>query len=88
MCLKCHQNISDEQMISSIENSLRNVNFHKYNVTSVNHLYLTLSGVNGPKAQILAGTLLEKFLEWCSENHIQEVDYLSGLMLCIVLCKW
>ena len=63
MCIKCHQGISDEEMIKSLE-EVNDDEFIRWNTTSISHIKLAALGFNGPEARILAIEVFKRFIEW------------------------
>ena len=68
MCLKCHQHISDETVVSQLTDSLTNPKFEKWNETSISHLCLAYMGLNGETASNIASQLLKNYIDWKSNN--------------------
>ena len=66
MCFKCHSGLSDEEVLKQLreQNSTDNINFIRWNTTSIGHLILAGVGLNGPEARTEAINLLEKFIIW------------------------
>ena len=81
MCIKCHQGLSNETIRQQMNDALENPFFEKWNSTSVSHLFITYSGVNGSEAQEVAGQLLQNLIHWSRENKITHVDCLGRTRL-------
>lgn len=64
MCKQCHQRISDDVTTEQLREVLDNPRFEVWNSTSVNHVYLSAAGVNGPEARRIALAILVEFIEW------------------------
>ena len=67
MCLECHSHLSDSDVITQLRDSLTGTDF-EWNSTSLFHIYLAASGINGYEAQAVAFELLEKYIKWIKEN--------------------
>lgn len=63
MCLKCHEGISDEKMIKTLED-VNESEFIRWNTTSISHIKLAALGFNGPEARKLAIEVFKRFIEW------------------------
>jgi hypothetical protein len=53
---------------------LKNPEFEKWNSCSVSHLFITYSGVQGWKAQELAGQIIENLIKYLRENNKTNVE--------------
>jgi hypothetical protein len=74
MCLVCHMNLSNEQILGQLQKQLDKSDFCNYNSTSINHIYLAACGYNGAKAQELALELLDRFYIYVSNNYVSFKD--------------
>jgi len=72
MCFQCHVKISDEQIINSLTED--EMEFDKWNTTSISHTIIAGSGYNGKKAKKLAINILNDYLVW---NSSQEKKIIS-----------
>ncbi len=59
MCLKCHSQMSNKDVIRQLEEAIQNPEFEKWNITSLNHTLLSLRGFDGATAHYLSKILLE-----------------------------
>ena len=64
MCFKCHTGLSDEFIHKELINALDKKNYNEWNTTSVNHMFLIASGLNGYDNKILAIEVLMEFIEY------------------------
>lgn len=64
MCGQCHQALSDETVIQQWKEALENPEFEKWNLTSFNHVLITIRGANGEEGHKLGVQLGEKFYNW------------------------
>jgi len=64
MCLKCHRGLSNETLLSQLKEALDASDFHMWNGTSIQHLLIAFSGVNGREVQDISEQLIVKYLEW------------------------
>jgi hypothetical protein len=66
MCLLCHSGLSDEAVLKEFKevNESANIEFGRWNTTSISHLQLTGIGLNGQEARNEAISVLEKFIVW------------------------
>ena len=88
MCIICHSNLTDEQVISNLEDIL-NSNDDKYetwNETSLHRMFIISTGYNGFEAMNLASKIMDKFLIWKKNNKqsglsdeyvLQVTDYIK-----------
>jgi hypothetical protein len=76
MCLKCHMGMSDAYMENSLTKSIANPDYHVWNTTSLSHLYLSGSGMNGQVAQAMAIVLLDGFIQ-----HVKGGGSTAGFVL-------
>lgn len=67
MCFQCHVKISDEQIINSFTKD--EMEFDKWNTTSISHIIIAGSGYNGKKAKKLAINILNDYLIWNSNQE-------------------
>ena len=75
MCLQCHQSSDDNHCDSpEMADLLKNPGFEKWNSTSVSHVFIYYSGVNGIKAQELAGQIIENLIKYLRENDKTNVE--------------
>ena len=80
MCIKCHQNMSDEMVKKQLMESLDNPRFELWNMTSLNHLMLSMSGHNGREVAILSYELLKMYDSWLKESGKEmALGYFLGL---------
>ena len=56
--------LSDETVLKQLQETLNNPQFDKWNGTSLSHVLLAYSGLNGKKVHIVAKQLLDKFYNW------------------------
>lgn len=69
MCMLCHSSLSDEAVLAQ----MREVhNFEKWNTGSLASVIYAASGMNGKDAHDVAIDVLERFVQWLSE---QPEDY-------------
>jgi hypothetical protein len=45
MCGQCHEGLSDKTVIQQLKDTLENPQFEKWNLTSFNHILITIRGV-------------------------------------------
>ena len=64
------QTSDEEKMIKYYRNYINNnqQNFDVYNVTSIGHIFILMSGLYGDEPQQLAIKLMKKFINWYKEN--------------------
>ena len=75
MCLQCHRSSDDNDCDApDLIDILKNPEFEKWNSTNVSHLFIYYSGVNGWKAQELAGQILENLIKYLRENSKTNVE--------------
>ncbi len=74
MCIQCHQGLSDAAVVQQIKEAFQYPHFEQWNTTSVSHMYIAYSGVNGREAQILAGQIIEKLIQWSRANNRSSVE--------------
>lgn len=72
MCLKCHEGISDEMMIKTLE-KVNKDEYTKWNTTSISHIKLAALGFNGPEARKLAIEVFKRFIEWRKTKPINYI---------------
>ena len=75
MCIECHQHLTDESIIGQLQSS--DQYFENWNSTSLDHMYLVCTGVNGQIAQKLAFKVLEDYIQWGKTNS----NYGKGFIL-------
>lgn len=63
MCIECHEKLSDELVVEQL-NSVSADKFHKFNLTSLSHLYIASSGYNGLEARKIALRILSDFISY------------------------
>lgn len=78
MCLVCHQNLSNESIITSLQESLQTKEFENFNATSISHISIAAIGLNGDIAQDLALQVLEAYISWKNNNIKQEDNSFFG----------
>lgn len=78
MCLKCHQGLSDEYVLQSSLDSLSNPQFEKWNTTSLSHLFIEISGVNGEECSQLGLQLLDNYIQYKEHNANEKDGTLFG----------
>jgi hypothetical protein len=66
--------MSDQTILSQLNDSLANPKFEVWNTTSLSHLYLAGLGVNGKEASDKAILLLRRFLEYLYEGKPQYIS--------------
>ena len=88
MCIICHSSLTDEQVISNLEDIL-NSNDNQYetwNETSLHRIFIISTGYNGFEARNLASKIMNKFLVWKKNNKqsglsceyvLQVADYIK-----------
>jgi len=64
MCGQCHEGLSDKTVIQQLKDTLENPQFEKWNLTSFNHILITIRGANGGEGHKLGVELGEKFYKW------------------------
>lgn len=76
MCFECHKNISNDEIINSLNAIIANpsdTEFEEWNTTSVSHIIQVSIGVNGKEARFLGINVLKRFIKW---RYTQPVIYL------------
>ena len=73
MCLYCHEKLSNETLKEQIMESMKDPCFEKWNLTSLQHLNIIISGHDGEEAAILAKELFQSYLKWL-DNKIIEIN--------------
>lgn len=76
MCFECHTNISNDEIINSLNAIIANPSdkeFEEWNTTSVSHIIQVSIGVNGEEARLLGIDVLKRFIKW---RYTQPVNYL------------
>ena len=62
MCLQCHLQFTDEEVLSQLRGALERASHSPsspLNSTALSHLYLAAAGLNGPRCAALAWELLD-----------------------------
>jgi hypothetical protein len=76
MCIQCHQLLSDETILRQLTEELATPNFEVWNGTSISHLVLAVTGVNGTETQDLAINLIDQYQQWAQTNtNSQRAQY-------------
>ena len=68
MCILCHFKFTSEEIRSQLEPSLTDPKFEVWNSTSVSHILLSTTGLDGPQAKEISQTLLERYIAWAEVN--------------------
>jgi hypothetical protein len=63
MCINCHSSFSNNQILQQL-NEIKDEHFPRFNQTSINHLQLASSGMNGPEVKDKAIEILLRFNDW------------------------
>src|SRR5688572_2573572 len=64
MCMQCHLQLIDEEVLKTFKDALEEPKFENWNESSLSHIFLALSGVNGQEVVQLAKQLLANFCDW------------------------
>jgi hypothetical protein len=67
MCYICHKQFLDENIEKQFTDALEKKEFHKWNLTSINHITLAIQN-NSEKCKKLGIKLLEEYIEYCNKN--------------------
>jgi len=70
MCIQCHQNLNNQEVLKQLQAQLKNSQFEQWNSTSLSHIQLTCAGANGHECRILAISILIKFLQWYEQKKL------------------
>lgn len=68
MCLHCHQQLTNEEVLRQMQGTLVDPKFNEWNETSINHLIITMLGYNGKECAAIAKEISENFLQWKKSN--------------------
>ena len=74
MCYSCHLGLTDKNINEQLLDALNKKTYNKWNTTTVSHILLTASGMNGDINRELALTLLEEFINYVK---LQPNEYIS-----------
>lgn len=69
MCLKCHSQLSTEEIIKQLQSSLLDPQYEKWNSTSINHCIIAAYGFNGNEASGIAVLILQNFHTYLQTNY-------------------
>ena len=69
MCIVCHKALSDNDVLSFVNNAPTHKDFLEFNESSVHKLFLISIGYNGYLAQALARDHLNSFWNWLQFNE-------------------
>lgn len=78
MCLQCHKNLSDANILAQMQDRLVNPKFEQFNDTSISHIIITYWGVNGDEASGLAKKVLDNYIVWKADHSAQHDDTFWG----------
>jgi hypothetical protein len=67
MCVRCHCQLSDENLKRMFLDAKETKNFQEWNCISISHLVLAVLS-NGQECKILALELLEEYIIWAKNN--------------------
>lgn len=76
MCWSCHQNLSNENITSQLENTINDPRFDKWNSCSISHLLIIGTGYNGESNQEKANKLLQRYKNYLL-NNLQFLRFLQ-----------
>lgn len=81
MCLSCHQGLSDDVIKQQLTDSLVNPKYEVWNSTSLSHIRISMTGINGKEVQEVATKLYEAYIQWAEEQNPIFGKYGNGFML-------
>lgn len=61
---ECNSHLTDDQIIYNLKETLKNPRFIEWNMTSLSHILMIITGINGDDAHALALKLAENFYNW------------------------
>lgn len=64
MCIDCHKNQSDEDMIDQHRKRIDDPQFERWNSMSLSHLFITALGFNGREGQTICIKIIDNLREW------------------------
>jgi len=63
MCFLCHKKLSNETITNQLLDMLIIKNFNEWNTTTINHLIIISSGINGNNNKKIAIILLNQYID-------------------------
>lgn len=72
MCLLCHNAMSDETVKKQLQEALEDPQFEVWNMTSISHIMLSMSGMNGFEVAYIAQELFRNYIGWHKERSDNE----------------
>ena len=64
MCYKCHIGLSDDNIKQQLLDTLIRKNFDEWNTTTISHMFIIGSGMNGNVNKKLAIILLDQYIDF------------------------
>ena len=79
MCLSCHFKMSVDKVLADWADSIKNPRYELWNSTSLSHLYISLSGVDGPEVREHTYKVAREFIEWSKQRDGNDPDELDKI---------
>lgn len=72
MCLQCHNYLSEEDILESLKEDIKNPQFDQWNTTSINHIVISALGNENLECRKIAIELLEKFIRYRRSKQFKD----------------
>jgi hypothetical protein len=79
MCWVCHQQQPLEETKRQYLETLKEPKFEVWNMTSMSHLMLSISGVDGYEISDIALELFKNYINWLSEKEPEATESINSL---------